>query len=521
MRKILIWSEYCYGGHTDLWRCIDDSKLFEEIRMYCNGIPTNTGNKVWMQGLISEISTCENEIYFRNPSESWEVINNKYDLIVHSSANLINVEFRKHLVDLTESFSHSKIPVYIISVGAQEKSYDNIHDLCDVIESDLKRLIEVVYASGGEFGLRGYFTKEVFDMVSKNTAEVIGCPSIYQNGSNLFIEKKIVSEREFKPVINGWSKIGSYALMSYEKSIFIDQDEIFRPLYDLDFYKNIDNAKIFERLVRRIGYLNVKLLLQDRIKLFYDIPQWRRFIISGDYSFSYGSRIHGNIMSILSGVPSLIYTKDTRTRELAEFYKIPHYTKEPNTTLYEEFLKVDYTEFNKTYKIKYKKFKEFLLSHNIVDDINENNIFWNKEEPKKNKEVESKLLKIRKFSEKNGDNCHAKISERKYNHKKFIIFGAGNLGAEAIKLVGERNVKCFVDNDKMKQQNGYMGYEVCALDNLFIDKKNDVIIIAASEKYIDSIFTQLDNRGICNYYTIKGIKSELVMCRKEITDFGL
>lgn len=508
MRKILIWADYCYGSHTDIWRVIDYSKLFEEINMYYSGVVDNVGNKVWFQGLISEISTGENEISFRNPSESWDIINEKYDLIIYSAANLINIEHKKYIGDLADDFSHSKIPVYVISVGLQAKSYDDIYNLCDVIRLNLDRLIRVIYASGGEFGLRGYFTKEVFDMVSENTAEVIGCPSMYQNGPDLLIHKKKVSEAEFKPIVNGWSEVGLKGLTGYEKSVLIDQYEMFKPLYDSNFYGNMDDKSVLEQLVRRIGSLNVQFLLQGRIKLFCDIPQWRRFIISGGYSFSYGSRIHGNIMSILSGVPAVVYTNDLRTRELTEFYRIPHYTKEPDSTLYEEFLKVDYTEFNQTYKMRYEKYRQFLVSHNIVNDMNTNNIFWDKAEPKSNKVVETRLHRIKRLAEIKGNSHDKNIDIEKCNNSKFIIFGAGNLGVEAVRLLGETNVKYFIDNNVAKQATGYLGYKVLALDDLFIEK-SDLIIIAVAEKYVDDIIEQLNNRRVKNYCTLSAIKTDL------------
>ena len=224
-------------------------------------------------------------------------------------------------------------------------------------------------------------------------------------------------------------------------------------------------------------------------------------------------------MSILSGIPCVIYTKDARTRELAEFYEIPHYTKEPDSTLWEEFLKADYTGFNRTYKKQYEKFKQFLVSHNIVDDINTNNNFWNKDEPTANKAIEAILMRMNGFVET--DNHYMSQCAKKYSGKKFVIFGAGNLGEEAAKLLGEENVKCFVDNDAAKQKSGYLGFEVFSLDKVSIEKNKDLLIIAVSERYIDDIIAQLDHKEISNYYTIKEVKSDLALGRNEVTDFGL
>ncbi|MDA4635611.1 polysaccharide pyruvyl transferase family protein, partial [Escherichia coli] len=38
-----------------------------------------------------------------------------------------------------------------------------------------------------------------------------------------------------------------------------------------------------------------------------------------------GYRLHGNLMALANGVPSIYFTYDSRTAEFAETYKIPSY----------------------------------------------------------------------------------------------------------------------------------------------------------------------------------------------------
>ena len=102
----------------------------------------------------------------------------------------------------------------------------------------------------------------------------------------------------------------------------------------------------------------------------------RYFEVEG-IDFSFGSRIHGTIMPILSGVPSMIVPCDARTREMAEFFNIPMYDAESQKScdLYELYCQTDYTKFNENFASLYDAFEDFLVDHNIVDRINPSNVF--------------------------------------------------------------------------------------------------------------------------------------------------
>lgn len=92
---------------------------------------------------------------------------------------------------------------------------------------------------------------------------------------------------------------------------------------------------------------------------------WKRGITG--YNFSFGERIHGNIMSILVGMPAYLLAIDSRTRELAEYNNIPYLkiTDIDNLNdldIYDLYLKADYTDFNKNYSHNFDKFKTFFDS---------------------------------------------------------------------------------------------------------------------------------------------------------------
>ena len=100
--------------------------------------------------------------------------------------------------------------------------------------------------------------------------------------------------------------------------------------------------------------------------------------------FSLGTRIHGNIMAVLSGIPALIVNVDSRVKEMAEFYDIPNIEYcdvikqiDKKEDLYKLYEKTDYTEFNQEYKEKYNAFNDFMIKKGIVKNMNTDNPYLN------------------------------------------------------------------------------------------------------------------------------------------------
>jgi len=81
------------------------------------------------------------------------------------------------------------------------------------------------------------------------------------------------------------------------------------------------------------------------------------------YDFVLGTRFHGAMAAIQSGVPALIITHDSRTQELCEFLNIPFIKDEDfseEMTVSQLYEMADYSKFNKEYSQKYANILSFL-----------------------------------------------------------------------------------------------------------------------------------------------------------------
>ena len=375
--KVLIYYPPNKLGMSD-FRKTDYSSLAERARKELDGKIPNFGNKLWLQGILSEIDVEDTTYDFGYDELSEDFINNNYDCVLLPLANCFSISWVQYLEKRASHVSKLKIPVYVIACGIQAKSYDELDFLVSSIKEPATKFIKSVYNTGGEFALRGYFTAEFFERLGFKNAVVTGCPSIFQMGRDLNISNEKVNEKEFVSTINGTFKL-PVSDKSIKSADFICQDIYGKVLYDPDYFKStpIDSKRIL-KLIKRGDYDFVRAIANNKIKLFADTQQWMSYYVSNCVNFSFGSRIHGSIMPILSGVPSLCYTMDARTREMTEFFDIPRVTPSPELpkkSLYEWYCETDYTKFNKNFPKRFDEFEKFLQKCGLAKKINQNNSF--------------------------------------------------------------------------------------------------------------------------------------------------
>ena len=379
MKRILVHMIVSDHSEYDIFRLSTHEELQACINTQYDGNCPNFGNRLWFQGLISEISYNNEVEYFHHKMEK-SVINERYDCIVAPMANVFSAGYSALLESLAQRFEGIKIPVYVIACGIQAQSYDDLDGLIHAIGKQAKRFISAVYNTGGEFALRGYFTKEFFERLGFSSAVVTGCPSIFQRGRNLMISQEKCSPKLFKPVLNGNPDDYKNIFEQYPTAEFFDQNMYYHELLDQEAFSNgMSDASRLRQWIKTYGVYTTKLLLNDRIRLIPNMNQWRKYLCDEHFTFSYGSRIHGSIMPILSGVPTVLESRDARTREMAEFFNIPCVEADGYKmyrSLYDLYEQVDFTAFNQKFAQRFDAYETFLKKCGLVEHINTNNPFF-------------------------------------------------------------------------------------------------------------------------------------------------
>lgn len=380
MSRVLIWKQTAPGCEYDIFTPTDYDALYDHVQSSWGGVCKNWGNRVWFQGIYSALDTGENEYDFITDQIDIDRINSTYDLIVLPMANIFYQGFLEPMRYLTSVFEKIRIPVYVVVCGVQADSYDSLNEIIAAIGGDSARFIRAIYQTGGEFALRGYFTKEFFERLGFSSAVVTGCPSLYQMGPDFTVETRKMDARLLKPVFNGHIPPMAALMQSYPESVFLDQDEFFRPLLQPDYLKE-PTLRFRLDFLNQFGMEAAQMLAQGRILMIADTNDWWNYLRDAGANYAFGSRIHGTIMALLSGVPATIVTYDSRTREMAEYFDIPRLQADRShcfrkEELLEAYAGMDYAVFNRKFRQRFETYERFLTGHGIVSTVNTDNKFF-------------------------------------------------------------------------------------------------------------------------------------------------
>jgi hypothetical protein len=368
MKKILLLQNEKYLD-SQVVKPVNYANIMEE---WLNQGGGNSGNKLFTTSIEKALYRPDINVSYITSEMTAERINKEFDMVVFPTANIFGEHYVHGLEDYAYFFEELRIPVYVIGAGIQCKSAGQINELADKIGIPARKFVEAVYHTKGELALRGHYTKAFLDKVVENSAVVTGCPSLYQNGRNLKICHEKVEFEKFRVAING--SVKSLNQTNLRKMVkmctYMDQDEFIAGLFDRETFHAMSAVK----KMWKYSNVGLEMLASGNVQLIYDIPVWMQFM-KDNFDFSVGTRIHGNIAAILSGVPAVVVYQDLRTRELAEFFDIPavdHLECKNKEELYDMYLLQDYETFNSKFEEKYDAFERFLVKHGIVDSLDVN-----------------------------------------------------------------------------------------------------------------------------------------------------
>jgi hypothetical protein len=252
--------------------------------------------------------------------------------LVIPAANFINATVKLH--DLARTVREFDLPCILIGIGAQAER----ENLPPKVDQSVIDFLNEVSARTPFIGLRGDYTKQMTDGFGISNTRVLGCPSILINPDpNLGqkIEAKIKAglpdgpyvfhascvkeslrsvEREFINLINSYP--GSrYVVQRPVELIMAARRE---PMNKLEL-------EYLEKCVKFFGFFGRGSRFEDflRQQSFFpaSIDGWINFLMQMRAGIN--TRIHGTLMGIAAGIPSLCVVHDSRTRELAKQLMVP------------------------------------------------------------------------------------------------------------------------------------------------------------------------------------------------------
>lgn len=307
---------------------------------FCRRVGGNTGNLAFIEAIRSHLPGARIFPWHADPAELRE----HADVLVLAAANQIGPH--TDLTALTELFEATALPVVVLGLGAQSHSIEADTEIPAAALRWLKVVADLAPSSAPNVGLRGYYTLRQLERVGAGgNATVIGCPSNFLNlDPNL---PALIASRRTEPVRRIAVSVGQPYwpyLMEIERGLIdladatygfcVAQSELLMVQLAHAEFRSISAADFgLLRQYFRPALSSDEFAMWSRRNMlaFGNAETWRRWLRECD--FVVGTRLHGVMLGLQSGVPAGCVTHDSRMVELCETMGVPsrHFTDMPET----------------------------------------------------------------------------------------------------------------------------------------------------------------------------------------------
>ena len=229
-----------------------------------------------------------------------------------------------------------EIPIVAISLGAQSDIDYGIPEIPEGTLRWVKAIADRAPSSYENIGVRGEFTRRVLHEYGFDRVRVLGCPSLFLNpsaGLGRLIEGNVTDPPSHVAVAAGGPKWRHLARIEHSLTRIVTATHgayiCQSPVAMMAIARGELGTLSPEQLQSCRDYVDGEMSMQEFREwvrqyavVFYDVGAWMEFLRRFD--FVVGTRIHGVMLGLQVGVPSLCIVSDSRTRELCETMDIPH-----------------------------------------------------------------------------------------------------------------------------------------------------------------------------------------------------
>ena len=223
-----------------------------------------------------------------------------------------------------------------IGLGTQSSLAMRIPEVPEGTVRWLRRITELAPSRMANVGVRGEFSRRVLETYGFHETSVIGCPSHFLNPSTtlgrLISERTVDRPRHVAVAAGhpGWQHLsrieqslaqivsatnGAYVCQSPFESLKMGRGEI-------DELTSAELERCHRYIGRDLSMSEFKTWARSHAIIFFDVSGWMEFLRRFD--FVVGTRIHGTVLGLQSGVPALCIATDSRTLELCQTMRVPY-----------------------------------------------------------------------------------------------------------------------------------------------------------------------------------------------------
>lgn len=308
-------------------------------------------------------------------------LRSQYDYVFLRGSNYIHGQMNWN--STAAVLERLRLPVIAFGIGAQAPVSGGLD-----LSAETKRVLEIIAGSTTSLGVRGTFSAEVLSDLGIRNVRVVGCPTAFRrNDPDLAImlprldEVKRVGVTLRREVSRIYAKDIKRYLTSHRDLVktiagrfdttLMAQGEVEEKKLALGTPEQAEAAMaaLKENRWATEWYLDPVVEELYRSRLFYSdvVADYEALTRSLDLVLGY--RLHGNLMALANGTPSIYFTYDSRTVEFAETFQIPSH----DVFSGEAFRLEDYWQqprfdrFNRAYRTMYGEMRAFLNENGVAN----------------------------------------------------------------------------------------------------------------------------------------------------------
>jgi polysaccharide pyruvyl transferase WcaK-like protein len=303
----------------------------------------------------------------------------EYDFVFLRGSNYINATMNwRQSVAVLERL---RLPVIAFGIGAQAPVKGKLE-----LSEESKKVFRIIADSTTSIGVRGTYSAEVLADIGIRNVRIVGCPTAFRNNDpelaiklpplNEVRDVGVTIRREVSPTyaqdIGRYLKVHRDLIKSTSRrfdTILMAQGEVEEKkiVFGTDAQREEAIALLKADPALAESYFDDEVEQLYRNRLFYsDVVADYETVVRGQ-DLVLGYRLHGNLMALANGTPSIYFTYDSRTAEFAETFQIPSYDvfSDRPFALEDYWVQSLFDRFNRARLNTYREMRTFLNENNV------------------------------------------------------------------------------------------------------------------------------------------------------------
>jgi hypothetical protein len=306
-------------------------------------------------------------------------LNEEYDYVFLRGSNYVHQHMKWS--QTVEVLKRLKIPVIAFGIGAQAPVEGKLE-----LSEESKTVLRMMADSTTSMGVRGVYSAQVLWDLGIRNVRIIGCPTAFRrNDPDLAIrlppldrvrQVGVTLRREVSPTYA--RDIKRY--LTFHRDLVKDlaarfdvvlmaQGEVEEKKLVFGTLEQKDEGMAALRANKWVSdwYLDATMEELYRSRLFYSdvVADYEALVRQKDLVLGY--RLHGNLMALSNGTPSIYFTYDSRTVEFAETFQIPSFDvfSQRDFSLEDYWDQSLFDRFNRAYHHTYREMRTFLTENGV------------------------------------------------------------------------------------------------------------------------------------------------------------